>query len=84
MQDKYVESYAMKEVFNMESSVRVQAIENLGKVEIAHNGWIIAYIIFGGMQLLIQDKLAWMIIYVTRMPLDVIIYPCPILRKIYC
>ena len=31
MQDKCVESYAMKEVFNMESSVRVQAIENLGK-----------------------------------------------------
>ncbi|ELU15118.1 hypothetical protein CAPTEDRAFT_228584 [Capitella teleta] len=26
-----VESYTMKEVFNMESSVRVQAIENLGK-----------------------------------------------------
>jgi hypothetical protein len=25
-----VESYTMKEVFNMDSSVRVQAIENLG------------------------------------------------------
>ena len=31
MNDQAVESYAMKEVFDMDSSVRVQAIENLGK-----------------------------------------------------
>ena len=31
MQAKCVESYAMKEVFNMDSSVRVQAIEHLGR-----------------------------------------------------
>ena len=30
MQDQAVESYAAAEVFNMESSVRVEAIENLG------------------------------------------------------
>ena len=31
VQDQAVESYTMKEVFDMESSVRVEAIENLGK-----------------------------------------------------
>ncbi len=30
VQDKAVENYTMKEVFNMDSSVRVEAIENLG------------------------------------------------------
>lgn len=30
VEDQVVESYCMKEVFNMESSVRVEAIENLG------------------------------------------------------
>lgn len=31
VQDQAVESYAMKEVFSMESHVRIEAIENLGK-----------------------------------------------------
>ena len=31
VQDQAVESYTMREVFNMESSVRVEAIENLGQ-----------------------------------------------------
>ena len=31
VQDQAVESYTMKEVFDMDSSVRVEAIENLGK-----------------------------------------------------
>merc|ERR1712226_427230 len=31
IQDQALESWTMKEVFNMESSVRVEAIENLGK-----------------------------------------------------
>jgi hypothetical protein len=31
VQDQAVESYTMREVFDMESSVRVEAIENLGK-----------------------------------------------------
>ena len=31
IQDQAVESYTMKEVFDMDSSVRVEAIENLGK-----------------------------------------------------
>ena len=30
VQEQAVESYTMKEVFNMDSSVRVEAIENLG------------------------------------------------------
>ena len=30
VQDQAVESYSMREVFNMESSVRIEAIENLG------------------------------------------------------
>ena len=30
VQDKAVENYTMKEVFDMESTVRVEAIENLG------------------------------------------------------
>ena len=30
VQDQATESYAIREVFNMDSSVRVEAIENLG------------------------------------------------------
>ena len=30
VQEQAVESYTMKEVFSMESSVRIEAIENLG------------------------------------------------------
>ena len=32
VQDQAVESYTMKEVFSMESSVRIEAIENLGSL----------------------------------------------------
>ena len=31
LQDQFIQSYAIKEVFDMESSVRVEAIENLGE-----------------------------------------------------
>ena len=34
VQDQAVESYTMKEVFDMDSSVRVEAIENLGKTRL--------------------------------------------------
>ena len=34
VQDQAVESYTMKEVFDMDSSVRVEAIENLGEDEL--------------------------------------------------
>ncbi len=30
LQDQFIQSYTIKEVFDMESSVRVEAIENLG------------------------------------------------------
>ena len=35
VQDQAVESYTMKEVFDMDSSVRVEAIENLGRTTLS-------------------------------------------------